>query len=219
LNGKIIEVAISRLNENELSANKEDSMVFERLKKELQKWGMVELPVVVKDGEGYRIIAGHHRIRAWKALGHDTVKAVVIERKMDKEEEFNLVNNLNLIKGDISKGEIIKKVRQHKLNPEKIDLFRYPTSQLFPRLSAEDIKTQDDEQKRLAKINQLTLVIAKEIAKAMVDEKDELVSFLVVRDKACAVIRIPFKNGKAARERASHMKELIKKAVEEAGVE
>jgi hypothetical protein len=219
LNGEIIEVDISRLDENELSANKEDSMAFERLKKELQKWGMVELPVVVKDGGKYRIIAGHHRIRAWKAIGHDKVKAVVIERNIDKEEEFNLVNNLNLIKGDIPRGEIIKKVRQHKLNPEKIDLFRYPTSQMFPRLSAEDIKTKDDEQKRLAKINELTLTIAKEIAKVMVDEKDELVSFLVVHDKACAAIRIPFKNGKAARERASHIKELIKKAVKEAGAE
>ena len=183
MNGKVIEVAISRLNENELSANKEDSMVFERLKKELHKWGIVELPVVVKDGEGYRIIAGHHRIRAWKALGHDTVKAVVIERKMDKEEEFNLVNNLNLIKGDTSKGEIIKKVRQHKLNPEKIDLFRYPTSQLFPRLSTEDIKTKEDEQKRLAKINEMTLAVAKEIAKAMVDRMSDLC--FMVRDSLC----------------------------------
>lgn len=216
---EVIEIDINKLEENELSANKEDSMVFERLKKELQKWGMVELPVVVKDGERYRIIAGHHRVRAWKALGHNTVKVVVIEKKMDKEEEFNLVNNLNLIKGDTSKSEIIKKVRQHKLNPEKIDLFRYPTTQLFPRLSAEDIKVKEDEQKRQAKINQLTLTIAKEIAKAMVDEKDELVSFLVVRDKACAVIRVPFKSGRVARERASHIKELIKKAIKEAGVE
>ena len=216
---EVIEIDINRLEENELSANKEDSMVFERLKKELQKWGMVELPVVVKDGERYRIIAGHHRVRAWKALGHNTVKVVVIEKKMDKEEEFNLVNNLNLIKGDTSKGEIIKKVRQHKLNPEKIDLFRYPTTQLFPRLSAEDIKVKEDEKKRQAKINQLTLTIAKEIAKEMIDEKDELVSFLVVRDKACAVIRVPFKSGRVARERASHIKELIKKAIKEAGVE
>ena len=43
--------------------------------------------------------------------------------------------------------------------------------------------------------------------------------FLVVRDKACAVIRIPFKSGKAARERSAHIKELIKKAIKEAGVE
>jgi len=109
LNGKVIEVEISRLNENELSANKEDSMVFERLKKELQKWGMVELPVVVKDGEGYRIIAGHHRVRAWKSLGHGTVKAVVIERDIDKEEEFNLVNNLNLIKATYQRAKLSKR--------------------------------------------------------------------------------------------------------------
>ena len=42
---------------------------------------------------------------------------------------------------------------------------------------------------------------------------------MVVRDKACAVIRIPFKSGKVARESAPHIKELIKKAIKEAGVE
>ncbi|HBJ80732.1 ParB N-terminal domain-containing protein [Pseudothermotoga sp.] len=209
----IIEVEIDKLENNPLSVNKEDSFVFERLKKELSKWGILELPVVLQDGDRLRIISGHHRVRAWKALGHKTVKVVKITKSLDKEEEFNLVNNLNLVRGEISRSEIIKKVRQLKLNPEKLDLFKFPVTQLFPRLNAEDIVEKDNEQQRLAKINELTLKIAKEIAKTMVEEKDELVTFIVVKDKACAVLRIPFKSGKIAREKAEHIKKIIQKAI------
>lgn len=210
---ELVDVEIDKIEDNPLSANIEDSFVFERLKKELEKWGVVEPPIVIEKEGKLTVIAGHHRIRAWKALGHNTITVLKVDANLDKEDEFNLVNNLNLIKGEVTGSEIIKKVRENNLNVEKLDLFRFPASQLFPRLTSEDLTKKENEQERLAKINDLTLKVAKEIAKVMVEEKDELVTFLVVNDKACAAIRIPFKSGSEARKKAGDIKKKIQESL------
>ncbi len=210
------DIDIALVVDNELSVNEEDTYTFNRLKAQLEKYGMMELPVVREDGEGkYRVISGHHRIRAWNTLGHSSVKVVVAATPLqNREEEFNLVNNFNTIRGTIRKQTLIGKVREYDLDVKKLDIFKFPVNKLFPLLSCEDMQQGDDDQRRKAKINELTLVIAKEIAKAVYDARDEMVSVICVKDKAAAILRLPFKSGAIARERADELKKAIRRGIE-----
>ncbi|HOK59125.1 MAG TPA: ParB N-terminal domain-containing protein [Methanothrix sp.] len=212
---EVMEVRIDELLENALSANEEDSVTFERLKKEVSTWGLLDLPVVRPlsedeaasyPGKRYRIVHGRHRIAAMRDMGCETAQVVVMARPPETpEEEFNLVNNMNLIRGDTTARNLVKIIRRDNLDVTKIDLFKHPVKQLIPDAIA-TIKDRESEAKRNAAINKLTLEIAKEIAKQMVDEKDDLLTFLVVKDRIAAVVRIPKGNATRARKVAPYLR-------------
>ncbi|MDH7597534.1 MAG: ParB/RepB/Spo0J family partition protein [Methanothrix sp.] len=212
---ELLEVDIDQLESNVFSANEEDDSTFTRLQDEIKRRGLIELPVVTKKDENrYTIIAGHHRVNALRSLGVKRVPVVLYKGRIEtREDMFNLVNNMNLIRGTIRKSELIRKIREFDLDPTKLDLHKNPWTLLVPKVTEEDIARRDAEAMRNAKIQDMALKIAKEIAKTLIMEKDEFLTFIVVHDRPAAVIRIPFKSMKMARDRSVEIKKRIESAL------
>jgi len=200
---KLIEpqlVDISLIDDNPYSANEQDTATFEKLQENIKKFGLVEIPVLKRKPDGrYSVLSGKHRKDAFSSLGGSKIYAVVLDTPLDPEEEFNTVNNFNLIKGDMRKNKLVRIVKENNLDPTKIDLFKLPQKMLFPAVEIEDIKKAQDEAKRAARVNQLALEISKLLAPIVYEEKDELVSFIIVKDTPIALLRIPVKEKKKAR--------------------
>jgi len=181
------EIAVKGLLASDVSANVEDNATFERLKMELKKHGMVQLPAVLRNGSETRIIAGHHRIRAWMEIGNETVEAVVLEGKVTPEEEFNLVNNLNTVRGTLSNSRLKRVIRKGELDVTKLDLFKYPMTSLVPKVNPSEA---DDDLRRRARIRDMAMKISTKIAESMLDEMDEAVCCFAFEDKPIAILRI-----------------------------
>jgi len=185
-------IPIQTIEMNALSANEEDGATFERLKTELGKHGMIDLPVVL-DIQGkniafeYRCIAGHHRIKAWNALGNLEVDAVVLEGELTPEEEFNLVNNLNGIRGSTTLSSVKRVIRAQKLDVSQIDLFKFPATKLMPSVKLE--ATQNTAQRR-AKIRDMSLKIAPKLAEVILDDMEAVVVALRHDDKLVLTIAV-----------------------------
>lgn len=219
-----LEIPLAQIEDNPLSANEEDSATFERLKKQIEENGLLELPVVValpSSGEigqlsltKYRLIAGHHKRRAWAELGHDRIPCIIAEPQATAEAEFNLVNNMNVVRGRTRTPKLLEIVRAQELDPTKLDIFKTPSASLMPTVDQGAIAQQADEAKRKAQLHNLTLKIAQEIGEAILSGKDDLLTLLVVEDKLAAVLRIPFKSGAAARKNAGPLQALLAKALE-----
>lgn len=231
---EIIEVNVAELNDNVLSVNEQDEVTFDKLQDSLKKYGWLEMPLVMElssasqvpnmgpsdfefGGKRYRIISGRHRIRAAEAIGERTVRVQVVPPDFfeSREDEFNLVNSMNTVKGVMTKKGLANVITKEGLDPTKIDVFKFPIGMLMPKPSEKDLADRNLEAIRNQRIHELTLAVAKEIAKTISDEKDELVTFLVVDDKAAALIRIPFKSGKKAREFAPDIKSAIEEAIQQ----
>ena len=75
---------------------------FEKLKRSLDEFGYVE-PVIWNQATG-RIVGGHQRITALKALGYDTIDCVVVELDETREKALNVA--LNKISGDWDQAKL-----------------------------------------------------------------------------------------------------------------
>jgi ParB-like chromosome segregation protein Spo0J len=179
---------ISSIKANPLSANVEDGATYERLKEELQKNGLVELPVVLKSGDEPRFLAGHHRSRAWAELGHENIDCIVLQGSLTQEEEFNLINNLNLVKGYVTTKNLKRIVRGQKLDPLKLDLFKFPVSRFLPSLSAAGAR--EAMFSRRVKIRDLAFKIAPKIAEILLDHMDAGIVVFLAEDAPVAIIHV-----------------------------
>lgn len=219
---EVITVNISELEDNSLSVNEQDEVTFDKLQESLKKYGWLEMPVVLEvesqsdsdfsvDGKRYRIISGRHRIRAAEAIGEKTVRVQVVPPGIfeSREDEFNLVNSMNTVKGVMTKKNLAHVITKEGLDPTKIDVFKFPIHMLMPKPSEKDMASRNLESLRNKRLHELTMVVSKEIAKSISDERDELVTILVVDDKAAALIRIPFKTGERARKFAPDIKSAL----------
>lgn len=183
------EFPIDDLENNPLSANEEDSSTFERLKHEQAQYGMLEIPVAIRSSEkaNVRILSGHHRVRAWKELGHKTVQANLFEGKLSKEEEFSLVNNLNQIRGSITMSTVKRVIRTMQLDVTAIDLFKMPVQSMMPKAS--DSAANEDMQRR-ARLRDMAIKISGELAEIIVDNRDEDLVCFAYEGKLVAVLHI-----------------------------
>lgn len=204
------EVEIALIEANPLSANVEDGATFSRLRSELKEHGMLELPVMLKNGTKFRVIAGHHRVEAWSQLGHATTDAIVVEGKLTKEEEFNLVNNLNTIHGGLSVSRVKRVVRQAELDVTKLDLFKYPLTRLMPGAT----KPIDGPAQRRAKIRDMSLRIASKVAEVLLDDMNAAVVCFRVEDQPVAVVRLNLTK-QSARKNISTLKSKVRKSLKE----
>ena len=71
---------------------------YEKLKKSIEEFDMVEPIVVNKMNGSYRIVGGHQRFKILKARGDKEVEASVVELNETKEKALNIA--LNKISGD-----------------------------------------------------------------------------------------------------------------------
>ena len=187
---------------------------------------MVELPVVIEEAPGqFRMIAGHHRVRAWQEIGHEEADCVVLPAEAigSREEEFNLVNELNRVRGHTSDSELLRIVRREGLDVKAINVHGLPRELLAPRIKPEDLAGIDEQAARKARILELTHRVSREIAQLMVDERDELLTVLVVKDKVAAVFRLPMRNATVARKAApilrDRMEDVLAQVLSEATAE
>lgn len=163
-------------------------------------------------------MGGHHRVRGWEELGHEDIECVVLpaEEVGSTEEEFGLVNDLNRVRGQTSDSELLRIVRREDLAPEAIDVHGLPRDLLAPRIRPEDLAGMDEAAARKARILEVTHRVSREIAQVMVDERDEVLTVLVVEDKVAAVFRLPLRNPVAARKAAPVLRQRMEAALTEA---
>lgn len=204
-----------RLDVNEFSVNEEDRATYDRLKEEIDEHGMVEHPVIrpivdsITEGvvHQFKIHTGHHRTSAWVEVEGPVVPCRV---KSDfdfetEEAEFNMVNNMNLIRGSVSTPALKQTVREHDLDVRKLDIFKHPASELFPSLDEDDLEKKRSEASERARIRKLTMEVSEKLAETMLDERNELVSVVTVDHKLAAVVRAPLGTKTAGRKLAAEM--------------
>lgn len=202
---------INQVESNPLSANREDGATFQRLREEMKKHGALEPPVVLKQKKHYRVIAGHHRTEAWSQLGHDDMDFVILEGTLSQEEEFNLVNNLNSVRGALSISRVKRIIRKQELDVTELDVFKYPVSRLMPKPKAAASQSQ---MMRRARVRDMALKIAPKIAEVLLDKMDDAIICFRYEDKAVAVIRCELPP-KQARANITRLKTRIRKALKE----
>lgn len=105
---KVEDISVDDLEESPWNPNEMSDNEFNRLAEELQENGFIDpIQVVPLDTGKYRILGGHHRYKAAKAIGIEKIPAVILsDVKWSDEENQKFVNvRLNMLRG--------------KLNPEK----------------------------------------------------------------------------------------------------
>ena len=102
---KVIEVEITKLKKSEYNPNEMSDREFNMLCDDIQENGFVEFPQVVKDGEYFIIVGGHHRVQAAKVLGFERIPVIVLPDEFDEDKQKIQLIRWNMIKG--------------KMNPEK----------------------------------------------------------------------------------------------------
>lgn len=80
-------INISKLKEQDRNARILEKEKMEIMAENIKDEGALEsYPLVYKDGDDYRIISGHHRVRASKMAGMKEVPCIVLERKLTQSE-------------------------------------------------------------------------------------------------------------------------------------
>ena len=215
----IQEVDIDLIDFHRMNANEEDSSTFERLKREIQQQGkLLGLPVLIPKPNGrFTCFHGEHRTRAWQSLGHKTVTAQIEPIAFaTPEDEFNAVQNMNTVRGQVTFKNIAKRAREHDLDVTKLDVFKVPATALIPSLSKNSREAIDKDLLRQARIREMTMEIAQELATVMIEEKDQLLTFIVHDDKVAAIIRPRLSSKKDARSLAAILETPVKQAIDEA---
>jgi ParB family transcriptional regulator, chromosome partitioning protein len=124
-----VEIPIKKLREAPWNPNQMDEAMLERLKRSLDRYGLVE-PLVVRPIENhYEVLSGNQRLKAIKQIGFTSVTCVVVNLK--DEEAMLLAQALNNLKGEDDlalKGtlleDILKTIPQNEilsLLPETVE--------------------------------------------------------------------------------------------------
>lgn len=94
---------VELLEENEGNPNRMTAREFDLLVDNLQRTGLTENIVVRPLGNGkYRVVSGHHRLKAAKFLGYEEVPcAIIVDPKFDEEAEMFQLIRMNVIKGKL----------------------------------------------------------------------------------------------------------------------
>lgn len=77
---------------------------MDELKQSIETHGLMQPVVVVRDGAGYRLVAGERRWRALKELGHETIPAIV--RTLDEQQKLEMALIENLQREDLNPLEV-----------------------------------------------------------------------------------------------------------------
>ncbi len=204
------------LVDNELTANVEDTATYNRLRKTLKEKGMIELPVVVKSTGGkYKIVSGHHRLRAWFDEGLGPAPVICYDKSdlkvKSKEDEFNLVNNFNRVRGDFSPVKANQIIARENLDVTKLDIFKFQ----FPNIDVvEAVKKANAEIEFKRKLLELADKIATEIAVDIINGIDEPLLVMVTEEyKVALLVRLHGVSAAAVRKKGDVVIKAIKGAI------
>jgi ParB family chromosome partitioning protein len=68
--------------------------IRDRLASSIEKYGLLQPIVVIRDDEDYILVAGERRLRAVKSLGQNEIKAIVLDINLNSLREFALIENI-----------------------------------------------------------------------------------------------------------------------------
>lgn len=188
---EIIRVSEGDVRFSELNVNREDSSTFAALKESIADHGLMDMPVVQREsGGGFKCVSGEHRL---KALFEDyaEVPVVVAKRQYRDEDEFNVVANMNLIRGRVTMSNIRRVVVEKGLDVRKIDLHGVP-SWMIQQESPDAFKVAEKRKIDELQVKRLALQIAKGLAVQIIEERDEN-GLLVCEAEGKVVVLIGFR--------------------------
>lgn len=93
--GGVEEIEISKIKTNPYQPRREfNQEAIEELADSIKKYGLLQPIVLIKDGDGYILVAGERRLRATKLLGEELIKAIVVDYSKDDLREYALIENI-----------------------------------------------------------------------------------------------------------------------------
>jgi hypothetical protein len=122
------EVDVNLLVANEWNPNTQTPIIYESLKKSIQRYGWLQFPVVREYVGQYQIIDGFHRGKAAKDLGMEKVTVLVLgdETTEVSDADAMLLTQLLNTRGQddiLKRAELLKKMKEKAKDGE--DLFGY----------------------------------------------------------------------------------------------
>jgi len=113
------EIPIEKIQVWDKNPNTMSKLVFEELKKQIEKYGMLGGIVVRKNGKGgYIIVDGEHRFLAAKELGQKKIPCYVVE--MDEVDALVDSIRFNNLAGEIDKKELKEKIKEIEASIDSI---------------------------------------------------------------------------------------------------
>ena len=91
----IQEIEVSKIKPNPYQPRREfKEEAIRELADSIQKYGLLQPVVLIKDNEEYILVAGERRLRATKLLGEEVIKAIVVDYSKDDLREYALIENI-----------------------------------------------------------------------------------------------------------------------------
>lgn len=94
-------LALADLKKQELNARFMKGDTFRQLVANLARDGsLTSVPLVRPDGDGHRILSGHHRVAAAVEAGIETAECMVLDEQITRQQEVALVLSHNSLSGE-----------------------------------------------------------------------------------------------------------------------
>lgn len=124
----------------------------EHLEKSLEKFGVIDKPIVTKDG---LIIGGHQRVQVLKKMGHNQVECYVAQDKLTEKEIDELNIRLNKAVGDWDTDILANQWELDDLldwgfKPEELHLESVPENNDKPKIYQLTAKFENEDDLRQA---------------------------------------------------------------------
>ncbi|GAX87809.1 chromosome partitioning protein, ParB family [Lebetimonas natsushimae] len=117
------QIEIEKIKPNPFQPRKEfDEKSIEELATSIDRYGLLQPIVVIKDSGNYILVAGERRLRAVKKLGKKDIKAIVLDIDLNELREFALIENIqreNLNPIEIAKS-LKSLIEEHNYTHEEL---------------------------------------------------------------------------------------------------
>ncbi len=139
---KTIKEKIKNLKLAEYNPRRITDKELDNLKNSLKEFGFIQPVVANKDKT---VISGHQRIKAWEALGNDTVPTLLLDINKSKEKALNLA--MNKIGGDWDFDKLYEVINDLRITDDlKFTGFdEKEVSNILDQFIEEDIEESTDE--------------------------------------------------------------------------
>jgi len=110
----VMEIPIGQVMSNPWQPRQEFNQArLEELAKSIEKSGLIQPIVVRRSGNGYQLIAGERRLRAYRYLGKETIPAIVREVEDGQALELALLENIQREELNcLEEAEAIKRLQE-----------------------------------------------------------------------------------------------------------
>ncbi len=119
----ISEIDIKNINLNPFQPRKEfDESSIDELAKSIEIYGLLQPIVVVKNENNYILVSGERRLRAFKKLGKNKIKAIVADLDLEELREYALIENIqreNLTPVEIALS-LYELIKTHKYTHQEL---------------------------------------------------------------------------------------------------